>query len=98
MVNGMGSNIEKLSKSRHQLKTVVMLGSFAFGLMSFVLPIYSKKIGGDALSIGGLFSIFSLVTLLLRPVIGKGTDKYGRKVFFVAAFFFYGLSMHQAFP
>lgn len=93
MVNGMGSNIEKLSKSRHQLKTVVMLGSFAFGFMSFVLPIYSKKIGGDALSIGGLFSIFSLVTLLLRPVIGKGTDKYGRKVFFVAAFFFYGLSM-----
>lgn len=93
MVISMGSKIENLSKSRHELQTVVMLGSFAFGFMSFVLPIYSKKIGGDALSIGGLFSIFSLVTLLLRPLIGKGTDKYGRKVFFVAAFFFYGFSM-----
>lgn len=93
MVISMGSKIENLSKSRHELQTVVMLGSFAFGFMSFVLPIYSKKIGGDALSIGGLFSIFSLVTLLLRPLIGKGTDKYGRKVFFVAAFCFYGMSM-----
>lgn len=59
----------------------IMLGSFAFGIMSFILPIYSKRIGGDALAIGGLFSIFSIVTLILRPFIGKGLDRYGRKIF-----------------
>ncbi|MCB2356755.1 MFS transporter [Clostridium estertheticum] len=70
-----------------------MLGSFAFGLMSFILPVYSKIIGGNALVIGGLFSIFSVVTLILRPLIGRGIDKYGRKIFFVSAFFFYAISM-----
>ncbi|WP_234124300.1 MFS transporter [Clostridium hydrogenum] len=81
------------SNTKNALIKSIMLGSFAFGLMSFVLPIYSKKIGGNALSIGGLFSIFSAVTLILRPIIGKGIDKYGRKVFFVSAFLFYAVSM-----
>ena len=85
--------MENVSKIRYHLKTSIMLGSFAFGFMSFILPIYSKRIGGNALTIGGLFSIFSIVTLILRPFIGKWTDKYGRKVFFVIAFLFYGISM-----
>jgi MFS family permease len=61
--------------------------------MSFVLPIYSKRIGGDALAIGGLSSIFSFMTLILRPLIGKGIDRYGRKKFFTMAFLFYSISM-----
>lgn len=85
--------MENASKIRYHLKTSIMLGSFAFGFMSFILPIYSKRIGGNALTIGGLFSIFSIVTLILRPFIGKGIDKYGRKIFFVIAFLFYGISM-----
>ncbi|MBW9159601.1 MFS transporter [Clostridium sp. FP2] len=80
-------------KIKNNLVTSIMLGSFAFGLMSFILPIYSKRIGGSALAIGGLFSIFSIVTLVLRPLIGKGIDKYGRKVFFVSAFLFYAIAM-----
>jgi len=85
--------VENTSKIRSHLKTSIMLGSFAFGIMSFILPIYSKRIGGNALTIGGLFSIFSIVTLILRPFIGKAIDKYGRKMFFVSAFIFYGISM-----
>ena len=85
--------MENVSKIRYHLKTSIMLGSFAFGFMSFILPIYSKRIGGNALTIGGLFSIFSVVALILRPFIGKGIDKYGRKTFLVAAFLFYGISM-----
>jgi len=85
--------MEKKVEIKNNLVTSIMLGSFAFGLMSFILPIYSKRIGGNALAIGGLFSIFSIVTLILRPLIGKGIDKYGRKVFFVSAFFFYAISM-----
>lgn len=85
--------MENASKIRYHLKTSIMLGSFAFGFMSFILPIYSKRIGGNALTIGGLFSIFSIVTLILRPFIGKWIDKYGRKIFFVIAFLLYGISM-----
>jgi DHA1 family multidrug resistance protein-like MFS transporter len=85
--------MDSVSTTRRQLKTSIMLGSFAFGIMSFILPIYSKRIGGNALTIGGLFSVFSLVALILRPIIGKGIDKYGRRAFFVAAFLFYGIAM-----
>ncbi|WP_373000562.1 MFS transporter [Lutispora sp.] len=85
--------MENTSKIRYHLRTSIVLGSFAFGFMSFILPIYSKSIGGNALTIGGLFSIFSVVALILRPFIGRGIDRYGRKAFFVAAFLFYGISM-----
>ena len=80
-------------KIKNNLKTAILLGSFAFGIMSFILPIYSKRIGADAVSIGGLFSVFSVVTLLLRPLIGKGIDKYGGKKFLTSSFLFYAISM-----
>lgn len=80
-------------KTRNTLINCIMLGSFAFGIMPYILPIYSKRIGGSALSIGGLFSIFSIVTLILRPIIGKGIDLYGRKRFLISAFLFYAVSM-----
>ena len=78
---------------KNNLRKSVMLGSFAFGIMSFILPIYTKRIGGNALTIGGLFSIFSVVTLILRPWIGKGIDRYGRKRFLMSAFLFYAVAM-----
>lgn len=89
----MEDRVKDKVKTKESLTKVIMLGSSAFGIMSFVLPIYSKRIGGNALAIGGLFSIFSVVTLILRPFIGKGLDKYGRKNFFVSAFVFYAAAM-----
>lgn len=85
--------MENKVQIKNNLILSILLGSFAFGLMSFILPIYSKRIGGNALAIGGLFSIFSVVTLILRPLIGMGIDKYGRKLFFVSAFLFYAIAM-----
>lgn len=81
------------NKINYNLKRSIIFGSFAFGFMSFILPIYTKEIGGNALSIGGLFSIFSIVTLILRPLIGRGLDIYGRKNFFASSFIFYAISM-----
>ena len=81
------------NKINYNLKRSIIFGSFAFGFISFILPIYTKEIGGNALSIGGLFSIFSIVTLILRPLIGRGLDIYGRKKFFVSSFIFYAISM-----
>ncbi|HBM75273.1 MAG TPA: hypothetical protein DD429_06925, partial [Clostridiaceae bacterium] len=45
------------------------------------------------MAIGGLFSIFSVVTLILRPIIGRGVDIYGRRKFFISAFLLYAISM-----
>lgn len=76
-----GFSMENSVHTKEKLQSAIMLGSFSFTMIAFMLPIYTKMLGGNAVSIGGLFSIFSIVTLLLRPFIGKGIDSYGRKNF-----------------
>ncbi len=85
--------MEGRSQIKSDLLKTVMLGSFAFGIMPFILPIYSKTIGGNAMAIGGLFSVFSVVSILFRPFVGRGLDRFGRKKFLVIAFFIYAISM-----
>ncbi len=71
----------------------LLLVSLPFGILNFVLPIYGKQIGATAVEIGLLFSAFSLMMVLLRPLVGAGLDRFGRRWFFIAGLAAYGLSM-----
>jgi MFS transporter, DHA1 family, multidrug resistance protein len=75
------------------LNLTLLLVSLPFGILNFLLPIYGKRIGATAVEIGLLFSVFSLMTVLLRPLVGAGLDRYGRRWFFIAGLAAYGLSM-----
>jgi MFS family permease len=57
--------------------------SFPFGVLSFLLPIYGKELGANALEIGGMFTAFSIVPALIRPFLGRALDRWGRKPFLV---------------
>lgn len=55
---------------------LIALPNFFLGL---VLPVYALKLGSSAVEIGMLFSVFSLFSILMRPLVGKWIDKRGRK-------------------
>jgi MFS family permease len=62
----------------------VFLISLPFGILGFVLPICGKTLGASPLEIGLFFSVFFLMLVILRPVIGAGLDRFGRRPFFIA--------------
>ena len=71
-----------------------MLISLPFIFMSFILPIYSKDIGMDSVQTAGLYSVFSLVVLLFRPLLGKACDKVGRKKLLISSILLYSFSFY----
>ncbi len=65
------------------MRLVVFLLSLPFGMLWFMLPVVGRDMGASAVEIGGLYSVFSLMTVLLRPVVGRAIDHFGRRPFFL---------------
>lgn len=63
--------------------------SFPNFFLGLVLPIYALSLGSSPIEIGILYSIFSLLAILMRPIVGKWIDKKGRKSGLLIAFRFF---------
>jgi MFS family permease len=72
---------EKHDDVLRALGRAIFFLSFPLGFLSFALPIYGKELGATALEIGTLFSAFFLMAALLRPMLGRLMDRYGRRPF-----------------
>ncbi len=59
-------------------KTVYYI-SFPLSFIAFILPVYASDLGSSPLEIGILYSIVSLCSILIRPVVGRWIDKRGRR-------------------
>lgn len=67
--------------------------SLPFYMLGLLLPIHGKGIGAGVVEIGLFFSAFSIMTVVLRPVVGWAVDQYGRRRFFLAGLLAYALAM-----
>ncbi len=77
--------MENLSALRRGL----FLVSLPIFFINFALPVQAKQLGANAVGIGVLFSLFTFSLLVLRPVVGYGLDRFGRKPFFLTAMLSY---------
>ncbi|SCG84019.1 Quinolone resistance protein norA [Proteiniborus sp. DW1] len=61
------------------LNKVVFYISFPLSFIAFIFPIYASSLGVSVVEIGFLYTIFSIVSILIRPIVGNMIDKKGRK-------------------
>jgi MFS family permease len=67
---------------------------FAVGAYNAFLPLFAKDVAGlDAGTIGLIFGIQTTTTLLARPLMGKFSDRIGRKPLILAALLWCALLM-----
>ncbi len=58
---------------------VVLIDLMGFGIVLPLLPFYASKFNASAVSIGLLYSIYSLAQLIFSPIWGSFSDKVGRR-------------------
>src|SRR4029453_15704412 len=61
--------------------TTVFIDLLGFGIVIPVLPYYAEgtKFNGTARTVGLLFASYSIMQLIFSPVLGRLSDKYGRR-------------------
>ncbi len=57
----------------------LFMTSFGFGVILPILPFYTLSLGAQPFELGMLTATFALMSLVFSPIMGKLSDKYGRK-------------------
>lgn len=68
-----------LPKGFWPIWTTVALDLIGFGIVVPILALYAKRFGASGLTVGMLFTAFSLAQFLAAPLLGRLSDRIGRK-------------------
>lgn len=73
------------SRSLAVMRRALLLSSFPIGVLTLGIPIYGpSRLGLSATQVGTLLSVYALMTLIMRPLVGPAMDRFGRRRFFIA--------------
>lgn len=81
-----------MDKKTFVLLLVVFIDLIGFGMVIPILPILVEHIGGGTLLVGAIISIFSLFQFIASPILGRLSDKYGRRPILIASSFLNSIS------
>src|SRR4051812_29414927 len=73
--------------TRPLLFLTVFLDIAGFGMILPLLPFYAQRYGADPLRVGALFACYSLAQALCAPVLGRLSDRFGRRPVLLTALF-----------
>ena len=68
-----------MDKKTFALLLVVFVDMVGFGIVIPILPLLVENISGGTLLVGVILSVFSLMQFIFSPVLGRLSDKYGRR-------------------
>ncbi len=71
------------------LLVAVFSAMLGLGIVAPLMPLYAESLGATGIWLGAIFSGFSFARTVFMPVIGKLSDKYGRKPFLALGLLLY---------
>jgi multidrug resistance protein len=75
-----GTSIRALrAQSMLPIFMIVAVDFMGLGLILPLMPFYSEHNGASALTVGALISVYALCQFLAGPILGRLSDRYGRK-------------------
>lgn len=81
-----------MDKKTLVLLLVVFIDLIGFGIVIPILPLLITKNGGGAILVGAIIASFSLFQFLFAPILGRLSDKYGRKPILILSSFLNSIS------
>lgn len=79
------------------LLLVVFIDLIGFGIVIPILPLLVTQVGGGTVLVGAIIASFSLFQFLFAPILGRFSDKYGRRPVLVLSSFLNSISYFLVF-
>lgn len=86
-----------MDKKTAILLLVVFIDLVGFGIVIPILPLLIQRIGGGTILVGIVISVFSLFQFFSSPILGRLSDKYGRKPVLILSSFINSISYFSLF-
>jgi MFS family permease len=84
-ITGAGQGMRRESFGLGAIMAEGLLSRLSFGVISFALPLYARRLGISLTDIGILIGLNGAIAIAIKPLCGWATDRYGPRRILLAA-------------